>query len=306
MKELINNLWNNWSHMGATHPKNKGYDDKVILCNQIAISIALLMILVSFTFYEHPIILSAYLSSIFSYGFVIYLNSIGKFTISRIYFIALAGLGTLVISSVMHTTTYIPQKNAIISSVILPLLLFGPSEKRGMVIGILYTLVIYFLLDYVSPLVSDLESTIITPINEELLNIVNALVSFIMFSLGVNYQYQLLKSKEIKLIEQKTEIEARNEEIEQLNVVISKNLSSKTRDLEIANEELIKKIKAIQNVNYRNSHQIRMPISNIIGLLDLYTKEENPVEKAEIVNKIRYSAHELDEIIRENNNLLNI
>lgn len=76
----------------------------------------------------------------------------------------------------------------------------------------------------------------------------------------------------------------------------------------IANDitERLKYIEAIENQNkalkeiaWIQSHEVRSPLSRILGLIQLFTLDDTPIHKQpEIIKMIETSAHELDGVIR--------
>jgi len=70
--------------------------------------------------------------------------------------------------------------------------------------------------------------------------------------------------------------------------------------LEQLNQELIEKNNDLSQFTYITSHNLRSPLANIIGLVELYDKEnpENPFN-AEIVKNVQESATKLDTVIQD-------
>jgi PAS domain S-box-containing protein len=69
-------------------------------------------------------------------------------------------------------------------------------------------------------------------------------------------------------------------------------------------EDLNKKYNELMQFNYIVSHNLRAPVANIIGLADLLSKENNPVEREQIMEFLVSASNELDVTIRDLNLVL--
>lgn len=68
--------------------------------------------------------------------------------------------------------------------------------------------------------------------------------------------------------------------------------------LEKANEEIKKNSNTIKNIIFQQSHLVRAPLSNIIGLASILDKTKLDSETSNICDMILESSKQLDEIIR--------
>lgn len=90
-------------------------------------------------------------------------------------------------------------------------------------------------------------------------------------------------------------LELANKEIQELNTTLQSRVEERTKNLEKANEIL-------REFSFTNSHKVRKPVANIIGLIDalhFYKTETEDVK--DVIKHIRESAEELDKIIHEIN-----
>lgn len=70
--------------------------------------------------------------------------------------------------------------------------------------------------------------------------------------------------------------------------------------------ELARKVEALGEISYKNSHQLRAPVANIIGLVDLLKRDNFKTEYNEkIVRHLEETVKKLDQIIHEINGLSN-
>lgn len=290
--------------LGVDANNKRRINQKIILGNSIALTITALMLFFSFFYLDQPLITVFYLSAIPIYIFVLFLNAKGKFNFSRVYFILSATIGTLLISGMMSDDAKVPQKFAIISSVILPVLLFGIEEKIKMFLGVLWVIFVFILFDFVTPLVPNISGIEVFEVKTNLLIIINGLVSIVMFVLGYWFLMRIINKNEQELNYQKELLEKKNKQILSFNKSLEDQLEERTQNLQNANLELNKKIETIREVAFRNSHIYRQPISNIIGLIDLLSKKDQISDASNIYDLLKQEAEKLDKISRDNNEIL--
>ena len=71
-------------------------------------------------------------------------------------------------------------------------------------------------------------------------------------------------------------------------------------------QDLAKKVEVLKEVSYKNSHELRGPVANIIGLVDLLKKEHFRTEYNEkILRHLEDTVKKLDEVIHEINSISN-
>jgi len=90
------------------------------------------------------------------------------------------------------------------------------------------------------------------------------------------------------------------EEIQLLNESLEEKIKQRTANLAAANEKL-------RNYSFLNSHALRRPLANILGLLSIfdYANPENP-ENRDCLQMLNQSAKELDQVIHDINNQLRV
>ncbi|MEQ8927534.1 MAG: hypothetical protein RLO81_17090, partial [Fulvivirga sp.] len=116
---------------------------------------------------------------------------------------------------------------------------------------------------------------------------------------------ELLKNKNAqittqneKLISQKDSIQRQSERILELNHLLEQKMDETTKELVIKNKKL-------SDYAYHNSHNIRGPLARILGLISLWESDYlNQDEKEEMLEEVKHSALELDEIVKELNRKL--
>lgn len=129
------------------------------------------------------------------------------------------------------------------------------------------------------------------------------LFAFIIFSaLGYAFYQKIRSNYKLKILNQylndKTEeIEFQADSLKEANKVVqelNQNLESKVEE----------RTKQLLDFSFKNSHEIRGPLSRILGLINLYKEDKNSLGVDEFVARLEKSALELDMIVREINNIL--
>ena len=71
-------------------------------------------------------------------------------------------------------------------------------------------------------------------------------------------------------------------------------------------KKLNEKLEVIRKISYKNSHELRAPVANIIGLLSIMKEENFKTEyNAKIFHHLEETVSKLDDIIHDINNLSN-
>lgn len=107
-----------------------------------------------------------------------------------------------------------------------------------------------------------------------------------------------IESQNNLIIQQNQELLVRQKEISDLNVNLEKLVGKRTRELEMKN-------KALVEYAHFNSHQVRSPLTKIMGILYLLKIQDfnKEGEVNNLIAKLDDSVNELDEVIREMNDL---
>ncbi|MFY0626589.1 MAG: hypothetical protein JXR07_09850 [Reichenbachiella sp.] len=129
----------------------------------------------------------------------------------------------------------------------------------------------------------------------------------------IRVQFEELMEKNVTILRQANELNERNAELEEKNQTITDqsdelyaynlelnklNDSLEKRVLE-RTKELLAKNKMLSDYAYSNSHELRKPLSNILGLADLMNKNLLKKEEKELLMTLNEEAKKLDEIVRD-------
>jgi signal transduction histidine kinase len=109
-----------------------------------------------------------------------------------------------------------------------------------------------------------------------------------------------------KLLEAKNIIERQNKFIQQKNEELATEVERQTQDLKQANTELMEHNNRLEQFAFIISHNLRAPMSRIIGLSSIldFTKEVNEV--ADIAKLMTQSTQDLDQILMDLTEILSI
>lgn len=127
------------------------------------------------------------------------------------------------------------------------------------------------------------------------------------------YRFNLKKQRTIKLLrilndeitrqkeqiaEQANELEKVNGEMKNMNESLEVLVKERTQKIESQNKKL-------RDYAFSNSHEVRAPLSNLLGLINISKIEGmTPEEQEEIIEKIYISALDLDSVITKVNKIL--
>lgn len=202
-----------------------------------------------------------------------------KTSVSLLYFLA-----TIAILS------YLPQKNR-----------FGFILFTGLNLSTVILLEFYYP-ELLPAVTGSPESTLIT----------NAVFIAITFSIGMYVISQIKNMYELERVE----VKKQNLQLEQQNRLIdvrNAELEIKHKEIQNSNEQLVRKIekeseslaahrKKILEYTFINSHQMRAPLANILGFLDILSfqvKDEKDPILADLITSLEREAIRLDEQIQQ-------
>lgn len=137
-------------------------------------------------------------------------------------------------------------------------------------------------------------------LNQQLINaiILTALALAIMAIAFLTWVFMIKKKNEKELLALNKEIDSKNEKIQAINQNLEKTIEQRTQTIQAKNERL-------KEFAFMNSHKIRRPLSNLLGLVSLLQEEGNsPEETQDLIAMTEKSALELDDIIFEINHQL--
>lgn len=115
---------------------------------------------------------------------------------------------------------------------------------------------------------------------------------------------QRIRSQNRDLVEKRKQIEGYNEELSALNEELT--LMNESLELTVQNRTSVleQKNKQLREYAFINSHLLRAPLSRILGLSYIISKEKLNISDAKLLKALLLASEELDSIVRKISNLL--
>jgi len=101
-------------------------------------------------------------------------------------------------------------------------------------------------------------------------------------------------------------IKEQSEKIHSLNDHLKIEVDNRTQDLQNTNEELIKHNNQLEQFAFIAAHNLRAPLTRVLGLANLIQMGSTEQDKAEALEKLISSTHDLDQVVKDLNAILNI
>jgi signal transduction histidine kinase len=119
-------------------------------------------------------------------------------------------------------------------------------------------------------------------------------------------QRDALSIQNKQLVEAHKTIELQNAEIQSMNRQLAIEVQNRTQELREANKELIQQNNQLEQFAYIAAHNLRSPLTRIMGLANLIHVTDSQDDKTIALERIVTSVQDLDQVIRDLNTILNI
>lgn len=256
-------LWEGISRAGVPAGLDRELARKVILCNQIGFSVGMALFVgaCNHLAWGYTALAPFMMALALLYFLVPYMNHRGLHNLSRFYLSFLPPcLVTLLAGLVLYRDPSF--KFAVIPIILVPLLVFGITERVKMLVGILWVVLAFLMLDSIVPLIPKLQGVNIGDAELRANANVNGLITFFMFSVSFIYLQKLNQKAERALSDSLQEVQAQKEVIEQ----------QKKEEQEQALQALAKQreVNALKSTFVAmTSHEFRTPLSAILSAQEL-------------------------------------
>jgi len=211
-------LWHELSYLGVRPELPLDLRKKIVLCNRIAGTVGVVILLTSFIFLKVPMLFAFYLTAALVYASPLLLNAQGWYDSSRFILSFLPSIFIIVGAGMAGDGPPVSQKLALLSVVIAPLLLFQVNEPGKMAVGVGWALLALLSYDAITTAIPRLEEI---PADVELDNAAaqtaSSLVSFVLFVAAFVYQQNLNQRTEQELEATSHALEIRNTTIGRQN-----------------------------------------------------------------------------------------
>ncbi len=229
---VILRFWRFISRLGVDNDMPKSLQQKTILGNQVSFTAGLLTCILSINFIEQPPQAFTYImGSMMCLLFLIF-NGIRRYRLARFTILIVVPI-LIVIGGYFSTETIrASQKLSLITMIVVPLVLFGITEKRAMYFGLAWTLICILTYDYIHLLVPRAPQVdTIDPEELRLFESISLLLNFLVFSTAFIYLQRLNYNSEWALKKLLTQLKVQNQRIEKQR----DDLESAYKRLEILN-----------------------------------------------------------------------
>lgn len=135
--------------------------------------------------------------------------------------------------------------------------------------------------------------------------LIAVVILVIRYNRRIKRMVRRLQDLNDKIQDQRDEIIVQKERLDEANLEISAANASLEQQIAQRTERLQKQNERLRQYSHSNSHLVRAPLSRLLGLINvLELGNLNEDEKKELIKNVLSSAHELDEIIKGQNRLL--
>lgn len=101
-------------------------------------------------------------------------------------------------------------------------------------------------------------------------------------------------------------IREQSEKIQSLNDHLKIEVDNRTRELQTANQQLIEHNSQLEQFAFIAAHNLRAPLTRVLGLANLIQMGETEEDRKAALEKLISSTHDLDQVVKDLNAILNI
>jgi hypothetical protein len=243
----LSTIWQWVSTFGTNEKFSEHLNRKLILGNRIASLAGTIVLAFSFLYLKYPPQFYTYLIAGLLCYFFLFLNYVGLVSFSRLFFTLAVPIFVVIGGSFAPESLKASQKLALISCITIPLVLFGITEKRMMILGVVWTIMCFVAFDYFD--FHD-RSHVRAGINPKVVEYISACISFSVFiatflylQMLNNYAETKLKSALDKTSAQRDEIEQQNEKLE----IVNRGLNIRALSAELNPHFLYNSLNSVQH-----------------------------------------------------------
>lgn len=113
-----------------------------------------------------------------------------------------------------------------------------------------------------------------------------------------------LQNKQLQEAQQT--IQEQSVKIHALNEHLKNEVDNRTQELQRTNQELIEHNNQLEQFSFIAAHNLRAPLARVLGLANLIQMGETEQDKQTALDKLISSTHDLDQVIKDLNAILNI
>jgi two-component system, sensor histidine kinase LadS len=121
-------------------------------------------------------------------------------------------------------------------------------------------------------------------------------------------QHEVMQQND-ELLKAQVTIKAQNDRLQKYNEDLEREVASRTMEIQMSNSELANSVQKLEQYAFITAHNLRAPVARLKGLmylLDMDPSQENLAEFKDILQKVKKSAFELDDVISDINKILEL
>lgn len=316
---MFSKIWEKLSYVGTSRISNKSERRNIVISNRLVTGIFLLNIALYFAMISFdgsgPLATMMIVGNFVSYGLILSLTHLGYSVLARIILSLMVSVFTFstTIISKMDTShiwddQYYSPRFYITMTAIVPILVFGSSNKLALAISLMGSFLTLLLFDpihnyfgvgyFQSGHFSESYSffTIIT------------IAGYLVIVVSLLGYRRIIESYEKVQLESSKAMAEKNAIIEEQKDRLELSNDELNEELKDKNKELLKSLSELRQFSYTLSHNLRSPVASLLGLTNLLDIQDSNTdeETKNVLNLIKKSSKELDETISDLGNLLEI
>ncbi len=330
MHNFFRNQWRSISNIGLSESTNPDIRRIIGFTNRLTFFIFVLL-LGLFIYNHYQLGWTTFNKSLLIGNAVIMLllftlNKLRLFSISRIFLSWMISFYPFITSVqlklsdpfAIEEAMYFMPRFFIIATAVIPVLVFSFKEKRLLALALMGSFIPLFFFDPIHHALQvgyyqvGFDSMMYPTFNVVTLGGYILLLLATIFFKRTNEQYedqnlkliQSLKNKNHQLIDKNAEIESQSKELELANYEI-RLMNEKLES--VANnrtKKLMDQAIRFQLYAFKNSHELRAPLTTLMGVIELLNDSKSPAQTKELLGVLRQSCLDLDKVIHDINEVI--
>ncbi|SNT28184.1 hypothetical protein SAMN05421640_3155 [Ekhidna lutea] len=331
MNQFIKRTWQKISNVGIDKISDADKARNVIISNRLVFIVFVIMWLLFLIHYQHNgwNTFSQFIlfGNIGAFSVILLLNKIGLSLLSRIILSWMCSVYPFVSSIEVKLENEVPIEEPmyfmprlfIMTTSIIPILVFNFKEKGGLTLGLMGSFVPLAFFDPIHQYLNigyfqmGFDSISYFTFHSVTLSSYVIFIVATIFFKRENEKYerknlsliQSLEKKNDELTLKNTQIENQSKELESANYEIRLINANLEKAVNKRTKKLLDQATQFQMFSFKNSHELRAPLANVMGIIELLKDAESQAEINELLVLLNKSCEDLDKVVHEINEILN-
>ncbi|MEQ8904480.1 histidine kinase dimerization/phospho-acceptor domain-containing protein [Ekhidna sp.] len=331
MNQFIKKTWRKISNVGIEKISDADKARNVIISNRLVFIIFITMLILFLVHYRYNgwNTFNQFLlfGNFGAFTMISSLNRLGFSLLSRIILSWMCSIYPF-ISSInvklsnevtIEEPMYFMPRLFIMTTSVIPILVFNFKEKVGLALGLMGSFIPLFFFDPIHQFLNigyfqmGFESISYFTFH------VITLASYVIFIVATiffkreNEKYERrnlslidsLEKKNAELTHKNQQIEKQSKDLESANYEISIINSNLEKVVNKRTKKLLDQATQFQMFSFKNSHELRAPLTNVMGIIELLKEAESQEEINKLLILLNKSCKDLDKVVHEINEILN-